>query len=234
MNTLLLLPGIAIFLLVTAAHAADTLWLTSGEVIVCSDLTSKTNDIHERVALGNVTMSEDNPTTCGSETFGIDRVFAKRDKEGYFLKYRTGFVKRTATGRISFFEGTVVDLQKDMDSYRFNTAPKKNRVKFYSIDNDPPHRLRGRTDKALQEALASYEPSRTMLLRGKRLYLTGSIIGGIGAGILGLSFINVYPKNVQLPALGGSIAVVVAGGSLLFAGEMSKKRSIDLFNAGSP
>lgn len=238
MNKTVLLTGIVIFLIVTAVHAADTLRLTNGEVLVCSDLKSETNDIYECMTSNYGTVSGNNVTTCDGKTFGIDQVFAKHDNEGYFLKYKTGFVKRVASGRISFFEGTTVTSEpfggNAANDEIFNPTPKRTRVRFYSIDNAAPHRLRGRFDKALEDALSSYRPSHTMLRKGKRFYITGSIIGGIGAGMLGLAFLNVYPKSIKLPALITSTGIVVAGGSMVLTGELFKKKSIDIFNTSSP
>lgn len=221
------------FIFFCAASAqSDTLWLSSGEVLVCSDLKSETNDIVELVTSGYDTVSGKNLTTCDGATYGIDRVFAKQNKDGYFLRYHTGFVKRVTEGRISFYKGTMVSREPYKNDDEYDPAPKKTGVKFYSIDNTAPHRLRGRIDATLKKTLSSYEPSHTMLRKAKGFYITGSIIGGAGGVMLGLVFLNVF-RNPIPPILGVS-GVIFVGGSLILTGELCKKTSVDLFNESTP
>jgi hypothetical protein len=208
-----------------------TLWLKNGEVITCPEIKTTNNEIYQLVISCDDTISGKNSVSCGNDSFSIDMVFAKQDRDGYFRKYHTGFVKRVSGGRIAFFKGILVEKGAYQDAggdVIYNPAPIRTKIDLYSIDNSDLHQFSGGMDKTLKQELYSFEPSRELLIKSTWFSTIGNVLGDAGLITMGLGVINVFHKGIY-PFLTG-VGLAASGGLLIGIGGNLKKRSFVVFN----
>jgi hypothetical protein len=209
----------------------DTLWLKNGTVITCPEIKTTNNEIYQVVISSDDTISGKNSVSCGNNSFSIDMVFAKQDRDGYFRKYRMGFVKRVSGGRIAFYKGTLVEMGAYQDAggdVIYNPAPVRTKIDLYSIDNSDLRQCSGSMDKTLKQELCSYMPSRELLIKSTWFSTAGNVLGGAGLITMGLGALNVFHKGIY-PFLTG-VGITASGGFLISVGVSLKKRSLIVFN----